>query len=134
MADNLTDETERKVLDWLNGADVEQPVAPLMVRLTSTAPTDSAPGTEVTGNVYAPVAANLGAAATTGGTSKITNAATVTVAGIDTAAAKSVSGVEIWDSAATPVRVAYQAFGSPVSIPAGQPAEFAAGQLSLSLG
>lgn len=135
MADNLTDEAERMLLDWLNGdTTVVQPTAPLMVRLTSTAPTDSTAGTEVTGDLYAPVAASLGAAATTAGVSKITNAATVTISGIDSANPKDVWGVEIWDSAAVPIRVAYLAYGAAVTVVAGDPVQFAAGQLSLTMG
>jgi pectate lyase len=134
MSDNLTDEAERLVLDWLNGdTTVVQPVAPLMVRLTTTAPTDSAAGTEAAGDLYDSVPAGLGAAATTAGTSKVTNAAQVTVPGVSTSAAVNIWGVEIWDSGATPRRIAYQAFGAAVSVPANQPATFAAGALSLTL-
>lgn len=135
MADNLTDEAERLVLDWLNGAVVTQPVAPLKVRLTSTTPTDSAAGTEVTGDVYTPQDAGLGVAATTAGVSKITNAATVTFTAIDSAASRSVAGVEIWDSGGTPRRIAHGVpTGAPVSVAAGEACVFNPGDLSLTLG
>lgn len=134
MADNLPDEVERLVLDWLNGTAVTQPTAPLMVRLTTTAPTDAAAGTEVVGDLYAPQTAGLGAAVTTAGESSITNAASITFNGLDSASGVDVAGLEVWDSAAIPVRVAYEAYAAPVAVVAGEPVVINAGDLSLTLG
>ena len=134
MADNLTDETERLVLDWLNGAAVTQPVAPLMVRLVSAAGSDSAAGTEVTGDLYAAQPAGLGAATTTGGVTKITNAAAVAFPGISSTGTVAVAGIAVWDSGAVPRRIAYQVFGTPINVAAGEPCQFNPGDLSLTLG
>lgn len=134
MADNLTDDTERLVLDWLNGVEVEQPVGPLVVRLMGTVGSDSALGVEVAGDSYNPVPTGFGVAATTGGVSKLVNTASTSVGVLSTTAATSVAGFEVWDSGIIPRRVGHHAFAAPVSVPANEPAVFDAGTLTLTLG
>jgi hypothetical protein len=134
MADNLTDDIERLVLDWINGVEVEQPVAPLVVRLMGVVGSDSAEGTEVTGDSYAPVPTGFGPAATTGGISKLANTAATDAGVIDTTASTSVAGIEVWDSGIIPRRIGHHAFAAPVTVPANEPAVFDAGTLTLTLG
>jgi hypothetical protein len=109
---------------------------PAKVRLTSTVPTNTAAGTELTGTGY-----------TTGGTSLASNTFTTASAGATTGpgttalswtngsgGAWSIVGVEIWDSAGTPLRWWFGSFtGQPISVANGNTFQIAVGALSVSL-
>ena len=88
MADNLTDAEENRLLD------LSLPGTGMFVRLTSTTPTDSAAGTELSGNGYTPKAITFGAAS---GGSK-TNSAEVLFDTVTTADWATILGIEIWDA------------------------------------
>jgi hypothetical protein len=92
------------------------------VRLTSTAPTATAAGTELTGTGYTTggvsLSGNTFAAASAGSTTgPHTSALTFTNGSGGT---WSIAGVEIWDSAGTPLRWWFGTFtGGPISVPVG---------------
>ena len=102
------------------------------VRLTSTAPTATAAGTELTGTGYTATgsAITFNAAAsgsTTGGTSAIswTNGS---------GGAWSIVGLEVWDQAGTPLRWWFGTWnGQPISVANGNTFQIAAGGITASL-
>lgn len=94
---NLTDGAESRALRFLLGqSGATAPTLPLKVRITSTAPTDSAAGTAIPGVADA----TLSTAAEAGGASS--NDTILRWEGIPNPT--TVAGVEIWDSAGTPFR------------------------------
>jgi hypothetical protein len=109
---------------------------PAKVRLTTTAPTATTAGTELTGTGY-----------TAGGTSLSGNTFSAASAGATTGpgttalswtngsgGAWSIVGVEIWDSAGSPLRWWYGTFtGQPISVANGNTFQIAVGALSVSL-
>lgn len=97
MAD-LTDAAEALVLDFLTGAQAVTHTPPLKVALTTTLPTDSTPGTEVTGGSYA--RQNVTAAA--GGATGTSNTGTIQFSGMPNC---EVMGLELWSSDGTPRRI-----------------------------
>ena len=127
MADNLTDVAETNALKWLCGQTTTAPVAPLKLALCTTAPTDSAAGTEVSGGSYARQNITLATVAN-GATS---NSADITFTGMP---AVTVTHVEIWDSAGTPVRWWHGALAASKTVAAGDDFKIAAGDLDLTLG
>ncbi|WFE41950.1 hypothetical protein [Micromonospora sp. WMMD998] len=102
-------------------------------RLTTTAPTATAAGTELTGTGYTAGGSTItfsaaSAGATTGPTSTLqwTNGSGGTW---------SIVGLEIWDSAGTPLRWWYGTFtGQPISVAAGNIFQVSVGAISVSLG
>lgn len=126
---SLTDAAETLALNWVNGegAAPTRPTAPLMCRLMTANGSDSAAGTEVTGDTYTPQDANLG----TG--NPATNATAITFSSIDSAASRTIVGIELWDSAGTPVRIWWGALTASKVVNAGDPFEIPIGDLSLSL-
>lgn len=73
MADNLTNNYEDAVLDWLNPGQSAptRPTTPLTLALLTVAGSDSAAGTEVVGGTYTRQTVTLGAAS--GGACSNTN-------------------------------------------------------------
>lgn len=103
------------------------------VRLTTTAPTATAAGTELTGGSgYTTGGSTIvfsaaSAGATTGGTSAVswTNAS---------GGAWSIVGVEIWDSAGSPIRWWFGNFtGQPISVANGNTFQIAIAAISVGL-
>lgn len=106
------------------------------MRLTTTAPTATAAGTELTGTGY-----------TAGGTSLSGNTFSAASAGATTGPGTSalqwtngsggswsIVGVEIWDSAGSPLRWWFGTFtGQPITVPDGAVFQIAVGALSVSL-
>jgi hypothetical protein len=126
VADNLTNTAENRCLDFLLGLASTAPTTPMKVALVTATGTDTTPGTEVSGGSYARQTLTVGAAAS-GATSNSadlvwTNMPAVTVVGI-----------EIWDSAGTPVRWAYGALSASRTLSAGDELRLPAGTLTLSL-
>lgn len=124
--DNLTNTAENRALDFINGLTATAPTTPLKVALVTANGDDTTAGTEVTGGGYARQTLTV-AAAVTGATSNsadlvFTNMPAVTVA-----------GVEIWDSAGTPVRLWYGPLTASRTVNAGDDFKLVAGALSLSL-
>ncbi|HEY9370144.1 MAG TPA: hypothetical protein VIU94_17180 [Streptomyces sp.] len=87
---------------------------------------DTVAGTEVTGGSYARQSLTVGAASS-GATS---NSADVVFTGMP---ATTVVGVEIWDSAGTPVRLWYGTLAASRTVAAGDELRLVAGSLTLSL-
>ncbi len=126
---SLTDTGENRSLDWLTGNATTAPTLPLMVRLMTTNGTDAAAGTEATGSGYAPKQGTF-AAASGGSTS---NTAAVDFGVLDATASRTITGFEVWDSAATPVRWWHAPLsGGDKTIAAGETCSFAAGALTLT--
>ena len=126
-----------KILDLTLGTSAPTMfTTPAKVRLTTTTPTNTTAGTELTGSGY-----------TTGGTSLSGNTFSAAATGATTGPATtalswtnasggtwSIVGVEIWDSAGTPLRWWYGVFtGQPVSVANGNTFQIAVSALSVSL-
>ncbi|MFD5910241.1 hypothetical protein ACFWHL_16140 [Streptomyces massasporeus] len=127
MADNLSNTAENLALDWILGVGTPtRPTTPLKVALVTVNGSDTAAGTEVTGGSYA--RQNLAVAAAVGGATA--NSADLVFTGMPAA---TVVGVEIWDSAGTPVRLWYGPLTASRTVSAGDELVLSAGQLTLSL-
>lgn len=129
MADNLTDTAEARVLNWLTGNATTAPVLPLMVRLMTANGSDAAAGTEVVnagGSTYAPQSVAFPAASGT------TQTATTADLVFNNMPAVTVNGVEIWDSAAVPVRWWWGPATVPKTTNLGDPLKILAGALVLT--
>jgi hypothetical protein len=127
MADNLSNTAENLALDWILGVGTPtRPTTPLQVALVTANGTDTAAGTEVTGGSYA--RQNLAVAAAVGGATS--NSADLVFTGMPAA---TVVGVEIWDSAGTPVRLWYGPLTASRTVAAGDELVLSAGSLTLSL-
>ncbi|MFJ8594859.1 hypothetical protein [Streptomyces sp. NPDC093598] len=127
MADNLSNTAENLALDWVLGVGTPtRPTTPLKVALVTANGTDTAAGTEVTGGSYA--RQNLAVAAAVGGATS--NSADLVFTGMPAA---TVVGVEIWDSAGTPVRLWYGPLTASRTVSAGDELVLTAGSLTLAL-
>ena len=126
MADNLTNTAENKMLDALVGTASYSANTPIKLALVTAAGSDSAAGTEVSGGSYARQTITFNAASS----GSIASAATVSFTNMPTS---TVVGIELWDSAGTPVRLAYGSLTSNKSLTSGDTLEFAAGSITLSL-
>lgn len=114
------------MLDWLHGKTVTQPTTPLKVALVTSNGTDTSAGSEVNGGTYARQEVTIGNASN-GATS---NSNDLVFEGMPAA---TIVGVEIWDSAGTPVRLWYGALAANRTVSSGDDFRIAAGQLTLSL-
>lgn len=124
--DNLSNTAENRALDWLMGNATTAPTTPLRVALVTANGSDTAAGTEVTGGSYARKTLTT-AAAVNGATS---NSADLVWTGMPAA---TVVGVEVWDSAGTPVRLWYGALAASRTVLAGDELRIPAGSLTFSL-
>lgn len=122
----MTNTAENRCLDFILGLTSTAPTAPLKVALVTAGGSDTVAGTEVTGGSYARQSLTVGAA-TSGATS---NSADVVFTGMP---ATTVVGVEIWDSAGTPVRLWYGNLAASRTVAAGDEVRLVAGSLTLSL-
>ncbi|WP_435601339.1 phage tail fiber protein [Streptomyces sp. C10-9-1] len=127
MADNLTDTAENSTLNWLTGNSTTAPTGQLTVALVTALGSDSAAGTEVTGGSYARQDVDF----TTASGGAASNAADVVFSGMP---AGTVVGLEIWDSAGSPVRWWHAPLSASKTLEAGDELRFAAGDIDLSLG
>lgn len=114
------------MLDWILGLSSTAPTTPMKVALVTAAGSDTTAGTEVTGGSYARQTLTVGAASA-GATS---NSADLVFAGMPAA---TVVGVEIWDSAGSPVRLWYGALAASRTVAAGDDLRILAGELDISL-
>ena len=126
MADNLTNTAENRALAWLMAKATAAPTAPLQVALVTANGSDTAPGTEVAGGSYA--RKNLTTAAAANGATS--NSADLVWTGMPAA---TVVGVEVWDSAGTPVRLWYGALAASRTVLAGDELRIPAGSLTFAL-
>jgi len=126
ISDNLSNTAENLTLDWINGVGTPtRPTTPLKVALVTANGSDTAAGTEVTGGGYARQSLTV-AAAVSGATS---NSADLVWSNMPAA---TVVGVEIWDSAGTPVRLWYGALTASKTTNAGDDFKLVAGALTLT--
>lgn len=126
MADALTNTGENRCLDFLMGLAPAAPTTPLKVALVTASGDDATAGTEVTGGSYA--RKNLSVAAATGGATS--NSADLVWSAMPAA---TVVGVEIWDSATTPVRLWYGPLTDPRTVGAGDDLRLPAGALAIAI-
>jgi len=126
VADALSNTAENRALDWLMGNSTTAPTTPLKIALVTANGDDTTAGTEVTGGSYARQTLTVGAAS--GGATS--NSADLSFTGMP---ACTVVGVEVWDSAGTPVRLWYGALTASRTVAAGDEVRLVAGALSLSL-
>ncbi|MGW4223011.1 phage tail fiber protein [Streptomyces bauhiniae] len=126
MADSLTNTAENRALDFLNGLTTTAPTTPLKVALVTANGTDSAAGTEASGGGYARQTLTVAAAV---------NGATANSADLiwTNMPATTVVGVEIWDSAGTPVRLWYGPLSASRTTAAGDELRLPAASLTLSI-
>ncbi len=106
MAD-FTDTAENLVANFIIGSAVTQPTAPLQLALTTTVPTDSTPGTQMAGGSYARQSITFGSVS--GGT--VSNSVLIR---FDNLPGDDVAGVEVYDSAGSPVRLLWKAFSKTI--------------------
>lgn len=129
MAGNITDTLEARMVDWCLGTgSPTRPTTPIKCRLMTANGSDSAAGTEVTGGSYASQTVTFGAAATPGGSTS--NAADTSFTGMP---AVTIVGVELWDSAGTPVRLWYGALTASKTTNSGDTFTIPAGSLTIGL-
>ena len=126
MADNLPDQIENQLLDALVGAASYSVTTPIKLALVTANGSDSAAGTEVTGGSYARQTISWSAASS----GEIHNDAVINFTGMPTA---TVVGIEVYDSAGTPKRLAYGALTSTKSVSSGDTLQFAISSISLTL-
>lgn len=126
MADNLPNTIENQLLDALVGTTAYTVTTPVKIALVTTNGNDATAGTEVTGGSYARQTITFGAASS----GSITNSGTINFTGMPSC---TVVGIELYDSAGTPKRLAYGALTSSRTVTAGDTVQFAASTVTLSL-
>ena len=126
MADNLPNIIENQLLDALVGTTAYTVTGPIKLALVTANGDDATPGTEVTGGSYARQTIAFGAASS----GSIANSASISFAGMPAA---TVVGIEIYDSAGTPKRLAYGALTTSRVVTAGDTVQFASSAITLSL-
>jgi len=126
VADNLTNTAENKMLDALVGTASYSADTPIKLALVTANGNDATAGTEVSGGSYARQTITFNAASS----GSISSASTISFTNMPTC---TVVGIELWDSAGTPARLAYGALTSNKALTSGDTLEFAAGSITLSL-
>ena len=126
MADNLPDTIENQLLDALVGTASYSVTTPIKLALMTASGSDSAAGTEVSGGSYARQTISFGSAAS----GQIANSATINFTSMPAA---TVVGIEIYDSAGTPKRLAYGTLTASKTTASGDTLQFAASAITLSL-
>ena len=126
MADNLPDIIENQLLDALVGTAAYTVTGPIKLALVTANGNDASAGTEVTGGSYARQTITFDAAAS----GSISNSASISFTGMP---AVTVVGIEIYDSAGSPKRLAYGALTASRTVTAGDTVQFASSAITLSL-
>ena len=126
MADNLPDIIENQLLDALVGTTPYSVTTPIKLALVTANGSDSAAGTEVTGGSYARQTIAFNAASS----GSIANNAAISFTGMP---ACTVVGIEIYDSAGSPKRLAYGPLTASRTVTAGDTVQFASSAITLSL-
>lgn len=126
MADNLPNIIENELLDALVGADTFSVTTPIKLALVTANGDDASAGTEVTGGSYARQTITFTAA----DAGSIENDSAISFTGMP---AVTVVGIELYDSAGSPKRLAYGALTSSRVVTAGDTVQFASGAITLSL-
>lgn len=130
MSNNLDQTIANAICTALTGGAALSVTAPIKLRLTSTTPTATAAGTEITagGGYTAGGVTTAGAWGTASGGSITNSAAAVSWTNMPAA---TINGCELWDSSATPKRIAWAALTKTTS--SGDTLTFATSQLTLTL-
>lgn len=121
-----------KILNSMLTAAAWTAVPGVKVRLTTTAGTSTAAGTELSGTGY-----TAGGAAVTFATSTVgSSASSSTVSWTNTSGGSwTLVAVEVWDTSGTPVRLAFGTLtGQPITVPNGATFQITSGNLTLTLG
>ena len=126
MADNLPNIIENELLDALVGATSFSVTTPIKLALVTVNGDDASAGTEVTGGSYARQTITFTAAAS----GQIENDTAISFTGMP---AVTVVGIEMYDSAGSPKRLAYGALTVSRAVTAGDTVQFASGAITLSL-
>jgi hypothetical protein len=126
MADNLPDLIENQLLDALVGTTAYTVTTPIKLALVTANGSDSAAGTEVAGGSYARQTIAFDAASS----GEIENNAAISFTGMP---ACTVVGIEFYDNAGSPKRLAYGALTASRTVTAGDTVQFAIGAITLSL-
>ena len=126
MADNLPNTIENQLLDALVGTTAYSVTTPIKLALVTANGDDATAGTQVTGGSYARQTIAFSAASS----GAIANSAAISFAGMPAA---TVVGIEIYDNAGTPKRLAYGPLTTSRSVAAGDTVQFAISSISLSL-
>lgn len=126
MADNLPNLIENQLLDALVGTTAYTVTTPIKLALVTANGSDSAAGTEVTGGSYARQTIAFDAASS----GEIENNAAISFTGMP---ACTVVGIEFYDNAGSPKRLAYGALTASRTVTAGDTVQFAIGAITLSL-
>lgn len=126
MAGNLTDTIENQLLDALVGTASYSVTTPIKLALVTANGSDSSAGTEVTGGSYARQTIAFGSASS----GQIANSSVINFTGMPTC---TVVGIELYDSAGTPKRLAYGALAASKSVTSGDTVQFAASSVTFSL-
>jgi len=126
VADNLPNIIENQLLDALVGTTAYSVTGPIKLALVTANGDDATAGTEVTGGSYARQTIAFDAAAS----GSISNNASISFTGMP---AVTVVGIEIYDSAGTPKRLAYGALTTSRVVTAGDTVQFASSAITLSL-
>jgi hypothetical protein len=130
MSDNLTDTAESLVLNWINGVgSPTRPTTPLKVKLMTANGSDSSAGTELgTSGGYTAGGISVTFTSSSSG-SAATNNADLTWTNMP---ATTIVGVEVWDTAGSPVRIWYGALSSSKTTNSGDTFTISNGSLSVS--
>ena len=126
MADNLPDIIENQLLDALVGTASYSVTNPIKLALVTANGDDASAGTEVTGGSYARQTIEFDAAA--GGS--ISNNALISFTSMPSS---TVVGIEIYDSAGSPKRIAYGPLTTSRVVTAGDTVQFSIDAIILSL-
>ena len=128
MANIVQAEATNMLNASLGKATYTATVTPLKLKLVTSNGTATSAGTEVSGGSY--VAQDVTSAIATGSGGATSNSGVITFTGMP---AVTVVGVELWDSASTPVRKWYGSLTSSKTTASGDSISFAVGALTLSI-
>lgn len=127
MAGTLADTAENAILTAMTGGTAFSITSPVKVRLVTSVPSDSVSGTELVGGSY--IAQNV-TSWTTPVQGRRANGNTITFTNLPAA---TIYGIELWDSAGSPLRLAYFVFTTPRPTVSGDEISFAIGALTVNL-
>ena len=126
MADNLPNIIENQLLDALVGTTAYTMTGPVKLALVTANGNDASAGTEVSGGSYARQTITFGAASS----GQIANSGAISFTGMPSV---TVVGIELYDSAGSPKRLAYGALTASRTVTSGDTVQFAIGAITLSL-
>lgn len=135
MANNLDIGIDKSVLDLITKGTALTVTTPVMLKLMTANGTNTTNGTEVTGSAgYTTggltTAAAWAAAANVSGQGSVTTTTALTWTNMPSC---TVVGVELWDSAGTPKRLAFGALTTPQVVASGNTFTISTGQLTITL-